>query len=247
MPAAPLILLLKSLDQPSRAQPDAGNDKKRSTRDDPRLLKAAGGGMFLPLLKGGPGSGNFGHLGRPGLRGGSAGPDIQETHIAEAAIAGTEERELRLAAREYARAKFGVGHPGAKEHRAFSVQNNALGRRISVSFAGVKHATRSSSVHPDHFRAVAGLPLILKHAALLSTASDKKGRATIKAVHFMAAPVRIGVRRYAIRLVIRETDQRHLYYDHALAGLHPLDASAPEARPSKEAADGSEPTAWEGS
>ncbi|MFT4013016.1 MAG: LPD5 domain-containing protein [Paracoccus sp. (in: a-proteobacteria)] len=65
----------------------------------------------------------------------------------------------------------------------------------------------------DLYRAVVALPDILRHGKLVETEADSKGRPDIKAVHKIAAKVRIAGRDMNLIATIRETRDGKFHYD----------------------------------
>jgi hypothetical protein len=179
------------------------------------------------FLKGGPGSGDFDHKGRPGERGGSA-KRIVVTRLTGHEIAGDDVQTVRANAKEHG-ARFNSGVDNRGETKPLLIHNPSMNRNIGLSKAGVKHGISGGGVELDQYRAVAGLPSLLHHAVHTASEPDRRNRRNITAVHRLVAPLTIADRKYAAHLVVRENgDGAHRYYHHELTHLQHL-GSGPDA------------------
>lgn len=98
--------------------------------------------------------------------------------------------------------------------------NDPTGWDVQVSQRGIRE-TLSRSARPEKVLSMAALPELLKHGVLAkSEPNRKKDRDPFtRTVHTMYAPVQIGGADYVARLIIKESDNGHLFYDHDLSDV----------------------------
>jgi hypothetical protein len=114
-------------------------------------------------------------------------------------------KQLRAAVSVYARKHF-VGR---------TYRNQSDGQAISVTWQGIKHAIAGAP--DDELRVLSVLPELLVVARLVETRPDKLNRPQIKAVHFYDAMARLSGAPVGVRIVVREMQDGHRFYDHFLA------------------------------
>lgn len=94
------------------------------------------------------------------------------------------------------------------------------GDRVRIPRSGIKktvsHKTQEGK-EGDHALSTLALPDMLRGAHYISSESDKRGRAEIKAIHTYESSVSVGDRDYDVTLKVRETQEGKRFYDHMLA------------------------------
>ena len=112
--------------------------------------------------------------------------------------------------------------------------NEATGWTIAVSKGSIDKGLSGPRESPrEHIESVVALPEMLRTAKLIETRPDRRADPNIRAIHIFRSPLRIGATDYQVRLTVKETTDRRLYYDHSLtrfekrkgpAGTFPDDA-----------------------
>lgn len=120
-----------------------------------------------------------------------------------------------------------------------SYTNREQGWTISVARDAIEKAT-SGGRGREHFEALLVLPQLIENAVIERSRPDRDNNPNIKAMHFMAAAMRLEGAIFHVRLVIKETRQGHKFYDHAtilrvdpgsLRGRHVPEGTAGNSRP----------------
>lgn len=126
-------------------------------------------------------------------------------------------KELREAARTWA----------AENLKGKDFVNRATGWRVQVSQRGIKESL-SRSARISKIQSMAALPGLIEQAVLgHSEANRNKGRDPFTSqVHTLYAPVEIAGQDYLARLVVKESANGHLFYDHDLSEV--VEAKRPD-------------------
>ena len=111
-------------------------------------------------------------------------------------------KSLREAAAVYANKNF-VGN---------SYENKDTKAAIKVTWQGIKHSL--AGANDAEIRLITQLPSMLRSARHTETVPDKAGRADIRAVHKYIVEVSLGDEKLPVGLVVRETKDGHMHYDH---------------------------------
>ncbi|MGE8688640.1 MAG: LPD38 domain-containing protein [Achromobacter sp.] len=141
-------------------------------------------------------------------------------------------KELRDAARAWA----------TENLKGKGFVNRATGWRVQVSQRGIKESL-SRSARISKIQSMAALPGLIEQAVLgHSEANRNKQRDPFTSqVHTLYAPVEIAGQDYLARLVVKESANGHLFYDHDLSDVveakRPDNSSAVSTPASKAGAD----------
>lgn len=128
---------------------------------------------------------------------------------ASASFTGARLGDLRLAARDWARANL--------QGREF--QNGPTGDVIQVANTGVEKIT-SGARSQEHFQSVTAIPDLLQNAIRTETHRDLKGnRPDIVAVHRYVAPLDLEGKIFRAKLTVFETKDGRKLYDHSLTEI----------------------------
>jgi hypothetical protein len=109
--------------------------------------------------------------------------------------------ELRKKARAYAEKNI---------RGAYTVKSN--GDIIVVGKNGIKHSTTTPNA--NKIKAVVAIPRLIENSELVKVEPDKKGRSGIKAVRKYAATLIVKKKEHPVLIVVRETEEGRLFYDH---------------------------------
>jgi len=145
-----------------------------------------------------------------------AGQPVSRITGEEIAPSSTTLPDLRAAARGFY----------ARELQGTSVRSTALGQ--DVEFRSARKAFNTSA-QPDKLRLFAALRDIIAHGTLDNSAlpRDPVAETNTKAYHYLTATVEIDGRPVKVGAMVREDNNGHLYYNHAVEG----GGAAPDARP----------------
>ena len=177
-------------------------------RDVSDVLAKGGGEAPAPAGEGLP----------QGLRQAAAAPD-------DAALPHTDDqRQLRAAARAFARKKFS----GPDRF----VSTPALGGQVEITRGGIDKATSHPPMTREQFLSVTVADDLLRNATLRSSAPDREGRPNVRFIHTLDSKVLIDGRIRPAKITVREMSDGHKYYDqHTLdtekapAGVVDIDGS----------------------
>jgi 8-oxo-dGTP pyrophosphatase MutT (NUDIX family) len=95
-----------------------------------------------------------------------------------------------------------------------SFTNQHSGAEIHVRRSGIKKSIAGK--HSDSLKVMPALPDLLQRADYLGSNPDSEGRRNIKAVHGYQGGVSLAGSNRTVRIVVRETPEGHLHYDHYL-------------------------------
>lgn len=95
-----------------------------------------------------------------------------------------------------------------------SFKNEKTGAEIQIRRSGIKKSIAGK--HSDSLRAMPALPQLLQKADYLGSNPDTEGRRNIKAVHGYEGRVSLAGENRTMRIIVRETTEGHLHYDHYL-------------------------------
>lgn len=141
-------------------------------------------------------------------------------------------KELRDAARTWA----------AEHLKGKDFVNRATGWRVQVSQRGIKESL-SRSARVSKIQSMAALPGLIEQAILghSEVNRNKERDPFTRQVHTLYAPVEIAGQDYLARLVVKESANGHLFYDHDLSDVveakRPDNSSAVSTPASKAGAD----------
>ncbi|MGZ9893017.1 LPD5 domain-containing protein [Bordetella bronchiseptica] len=126
-------------------------------------------------------------------------------------------KELRDAARAWA----------AENLKGKGFVNRATGWRVQVSQRGIKESL-SRSARISKIQSMAALPGLIEQAILGHTEPNRNKQRDpfTSQVHTLYAPVEIGGQDYLARLVVKESANGHLFYDHDLSDV--VEAKRPD-------------------
>lgn len=126
-------------------------------------------------------------------------------------------KELRDAARAWA----------AENLKGKDFVNRATGWRVQVSQRGIKESL-SRSARISKIQSMAALPGLIEQAILGHTEPNRNKQRDpfTSQVHTLYAPVEIGGQDYLARLVVKESANGHLFYDHDLSDV--VEAKRPD-------------------
>lgn len=91
--------------------------------------------------------------------------------------------------------------------------NRETGTPITVTKSARDKITFGRT-YADRLQGVAAIPQMIEEGTYLGSEPDREGRNTVKAIHRYGAEVQIGDRLRQAVMVVRETPDGHLYYDH---------------------------------
>jgi len=93
------------------------------------------------------------------------------------------------------------------------VYHEGIGKNVTFTQKGIKHALHTKS-SPIKIYLIYHAIKVLKSSTLDCKEKDKKGRADIKNVYRLVNTIEFDNKKYDVFIVIRETKEGFLYYDH---------------------------------
>lgn len=134
-------------------------------------------------------------------------PSIEITRITGEELGAERGAGLARAAVQWAR----------KNLQGKKFKNMDTGWDIGIGRKGINKTT-SHAAKQDHARSIVAIPGLLHRAVKVATEpnNDTNELATVPWVHHFYAPLQINAREYEAKLVVKETNEGHRFYDHDL-------------------------------